>query len=352
MKNVSELIFRQITPADFFNINKQRGAEERGGGQSYIDISTTNVDLPTWNTFFSGYTPEDTQSGPLWSVRIDSLGGLGSQTVKIGQRREASVNIRSQKIFSNASNRIFAWHPDAGGFPRAPTDMSSSEDPRVIERAAGVRIFIAKTDQGEHWAGWLKTDDIEKISAVDTRFEVMLKEPAGHIGFEPVVELDTSNLQDPFGLHAPYNAKAGWSEEVIAAELFQDDATSDEVKKTQKVIEVFERNRKAVKGLKKLYKTCQITGEKYVFPKVNGEPYLEVHHLIPLGEGGADSPENLVVISAHIHRMLYYATVEGLDLSKINDEKLGFLINGKKYTITWNSEHAKVVAAANKTIAS
>jgi len=142
VKNVSELIFRQITPADFYNINKQPGAEERGGGQSYIDISTANVDLPIWHTFFDKYTPKDTKSGPLWSVTINSLGDLGSQTINIGPRRAASVSIRSQKIFSKASNRIFAWHPDHGSFPRAPTDMSSSEDPRVIEKAAGVRVFI------------------------------------------------------------------------------------------------------------------------------------------------------------------------------------------------------------------
>jgi len=193
----------------------------------------------------------------------------------------------------------------------------------------------------------LKTDGLEKVAATDSRFEVMLTEPAGHIAFNPPVEVDTSNLTDPFGLHAPYNAKSGSTEEAIAAELFQDDATSDEAKKTQKVIETFERNKKAVKELKKLYKTCQITGEKYVFPKINGEPYLEVHHLIPLGEGGADSPSNLVVISAHIHRMLHYANVEGLDLSKINGGKLDFRINNEEYTITWNAEHAKVVATAN-----
>lgn len=372
MTNVSELVFRQITPADFFNINKQPGTEDRGGGQSYIDVPVKNVDLATWHSFFGGIEPTATKSGPLWTVEINSLGDLGSQAVDIGQRRDASVNIRSQKLFSRSSNRIFAWHPDHGSFPRAPVEMSSAEDPRVIELTAGVRVFILRTEQNEYWAGWLKTEEIERLSAIDQRFETMLTEPAGHLSFDPMIELNVASLRDPFGVKPqtveeieedtpdeaaipnkkiPYNAKTGRTEEAIAADLFQDDSSSEEVKKTQKVIETFERNRKAVRDLKRLYKTCQITGDDFIFSKVNGEPYLEVHHLVPLGEGGSDDPTNLVVISAHIHRMLHYAVVEGIDLAKIVDDKLDFTINGESFTITWRPEHAKVIADAGGTTA-
>ena len=372
LAELTELVFRQITPADFFNINKAPGTEDRGGGQSYIDVPVRNVDLDTWHSFFANVEPEETRSGPLWTVEINSLGGLGSQEVAIGQRRDASVNIRSQKLQSRSSNRVLAWHPDHGGFPRAPANMYSSEDPRVIELTAGVRIFILKTDQDEYWAGWLRTEEIQRLAAVDARFEEMLVEPAGHISFDPTVELDVASLKDPFGvkpqavpdaepdselnesgskIKSPYNAKAGRTEESIATDLFEDDRSSQEVKKTQKVIETFERNRKAVRELKRLYKTCQITGDDFVFAKANGEPYLEVHHLVPLGEGGSDDPANLVVISAHMHRMLHYAVVEGIDLSKIADDKLNFTINGETFTITWRPEHAKVISDAGGAVA-
>ena len=199
----------------------------------------------------------------------------------------------------------------------------------------------------------------------------MLVEPAGHLSLDPAVELDVTSQKNPFGVQphtapetdtevatdkntprkALYNAEAGRTEEAIAADLFQDDSSSEEVKKTQKVIETFERNRKAVRDLKRLYKTCQITGDNFVFSKVNGEPYLEVHHLVPLGEGGSDEPANLVVISAHIHRMLHYAVVEGIDLSKIADDKLDFSINGQTFTITWRPEHVKVISNAGGVVA-
>ena len=257
MAELKELVFRQITPADFFNINKPPGTEDRGGGQSYIDVPVRNVDLDTWHLFFANVEPTVTKSGPLWTVEINSLGNLGRQEVAIGQRRDASVNIRSQKLLSRSSNRVLAWHPDHGDFPRAPADMSSAEDPRVIELTAGVRIFILKTGQGEYWAGWLRTEEIQRLAAVDARFEEMLVEPAGHLSFDPAVELDVTSLTDPFGVQphaateaeagvdaeekppkkAPYNAKAGRTEEAIAADLFQDDSSSEEVKKTQKVIE-------------------------------------------------------------------------------------------------------------------
>lgn len=376
MKDISELIFRQITPADFFNINKQPGAEERGGGQSYIDVSTRDVSLDEWRIFFDRYQPENARNGPLWNAQINSIGNLGNQTVAIGQRRDASVNIRAQKLFSRQSNRIFAWHPDHGGFPRPPMDMSSAEDPRVIELSAGLRVFLIKTVDNDYWAGWLKTEEIERCVALDNRFEPMLNKSAGRLVFDPTVQLDEANLDRPFifpevgeivagpilvaeldlekAAENPhrkerkvYNSKAGKSEAEIAESLFSDDFSKEEVKKTEKVVKTFERNRKAVRELKKLYKSCQISGDTYVFAKANGEPYLEVHHLIPLGEGGADEPSNLVVLSAHIHRMLHYSEVEGIDLSLIADNKLDLKINGELYTITWNPEHARLIRESN-----
>ncbi len=46
----------------------------------------------------------------------------------------------------------------------------------------------------------------------------------------------------------------------------------------------------------------------------NGMPYLEVHHLIPLSEGGADSPENVAAICPNCHRR----TEKSKDSKKFN----------------------------------
>ena len=49
-----QFIYRFLTHADFFNIYKPSGTEERGGGQSYIDIPVSKVSVNQWKEFFSG----------------------------------------------------------------------------------------------------------------------------------------------------------------------------------------------------------------------------------------------------------------------------------------------------------
>ena len=47
---------------------------------------------------------------------------------------------------------------------------------------------------------------------------------------------------------------------------------------------------------------CQLCGEKAPFNDVNGNPYLETHHIEWLSEGGEDSIENTVALCPNCHR--------------------------------------------------
>ncbi|HDY7447493.1 TPA: HNH endonuclease [Vibrio vulnificus] len=38
----------------------------------------------------------------------------------------------------------------------------------------------------------------------------------------------------------------------------------------------------------------------------NGEPYLEVHHIIPLSQGGLDSLENVISLCPNCHRKIHF----------------------------------------------
>lgn len=137
------------------------------------------------------------------------------------------------------------------------------------------------------------------------------------------------------------------TDEQVVEDLFSDDISAETTREKRQVIRsVLKRNEKAVASLKKLYRgECQLTGKKYVFRKTDGRLYCEAHHLIPLGEGGADSPHNLIIISPLIHRMFHYAEVSGLDLVRIVDNKLEIKINTEPFTITWHPKHAELVAA-------
>jgi len=52
---------------------------------------------------------------------------------------------------------------------------------------------------------------------------------------------------------------------------------------------------------------CEKCKEKAPFIKrSNGEPYLEVHHIIPLSQGGLDSIENVISLCPNCHREIHF----------------------------------------------
>ena len=51
---------------------------------------------------------------------------------------------------------------------------------------------------------------------------------------------------------------------------------------------------------------CELCGERAPFHKPNGEPFLEVHHVCRLADGGADVPENAVALCTNCHREAHH----------------------------------------------
>ncbi|EKA5638046.1 HNH endonuclease [Vibrio navarrensis] len=52
---------------------------------------------------------------------------------------------------------------------------------------------------------------------------------------------------------------------------------------------------------------CEKCKEKAPFIKrSNGEPYLEVHHIIPLSQGGLDSLKNVISLCPNCHREIHF----------------------------------------------
>ncbi|WP_025565810.1 HNH endonuclease [Psychromonas sp. SP041] len=51
---------------------------------------------------------------------------------------------------------------------------------------------------------------------------------------------------------------------------------------------------------------CQLCGADAPFKTVNGKPYLEVHHVEPLSEGGADIVANCLALCPCCHRELHF----------------------------------------------
>lgn len=112
---------------------------------------------------------------------------------------------------------------------------------------------------------------------------------------------------------------------VLQGELSEENVAfvhQKEPNKQEYVRETFARDRGWVYEAKEkfghycLHPNCNNT-----FNKQDGLPYIEVHHIIPLYEGGEDAIWNLVVVCAHHHKMAHFADVETqMNLKKIFTE--------------------------------
>ena len=340
------LIFRKLTDADFFNINKPQGTETGGGGQSYIDISTSRVTLENWHEFFENIKERSGSSGPIWKFSVKSLRvDQRHQEVTIAQRRGTSVSIRSQKLQSRNSNRINAWNPDLAKFPKP-------RNPSIRGHIYNLVVYIARLDSGEYWAGWFHAGTPNLSWSMNDALNEMFNKNEGYLRLQGDVEFDKTDPEWPFRVvgNAPSetaeNVEVDNENEELNSMFNQDeDIRPDATPRIREAVRKIRiRNTKAVKDLKKLYEgRCQVTGKSFTFKTTDGIYYSEAHHLIPLSLGGADNVYNIVIISPLVHRMLHYAKVTGLKLKNIKNNKLPIKINGKKYVIKWDPRHGRTV---------
>lgn len=78
--------------------------------------------------------------------------------------------------------------------------------------------------------------------------------------------------------------------------------------KREYLIETYARNKGWVAEAKNRFGVyCMCSHCKNTFNKPDGFPYIEVHHIIPMAEGGEDGLWNLAVLCAHHHRMAHFA---------------------------------------------
>ena len=363
LEKVKSIIFRKLTDADFFNINKPPGAEAAGGGQSYIDVPVSAVNPRQWKKFFKGLSSGRTSCGPKWNPEVHSLGVKDCQTVTIGQRREASFSIRSQKLMSRKSNRVYAWHPKYTKFP-------VPRNPAKREHIYNLVVYLVALENGTYWAGWHQKSKPEQNWPINDALNDLFLKGAGIIEDTDEILFEVNDPEWPFRIETPSKPVPATkvpvvgrlvkrkpvfrekSEAEIIQELLDEDESIDEDTTTAKkevIRKIRIRNRKVIGLLKALYKgECQLSGSNLTFRKRDGTLYSEVHHLIPIGEKGSDSIFNLIVISPLIHKMLHYASVSPIDLTKIKDNKLVLTINGNEYSISWHPDHVKIIKESLK----
>jgi 5-methylcytosine-specific restriction endonuclease McrA len=66
--------------------------------------------------------------------------------------------------------------------------------------------------------------------------------------------------------------------------------------------------------------TCELCLEAAPFNKSDGEPYLEVHHVVPLAEKGLDKTTNAVALCPNCHRRCHHSKDADAARSKLYDQ--------------------------------
>lgn len=102
---------------------------------------------------------------------------------------------------------------------------------------------------------------------------------------------------------------------------------------TQRIAASFKRDPRVVAWVRReAAGHCELCGEPAPFES-GGEPFLEVHHVVPLSDGGFDSVENAVAVCPNCHRRLHlsdegdapteelYRTVPRLDPAAIDESR-------------------------------
>ena len=90
-------------------------------------------------------------------------------------------------------------------------------------------------------------------------------------------------------------------------------------KKSTKIVNNYNRSLIVKEiALKKAQGICQLCEEQAPFFDKNNSPFLEVHHIVPLSEGGEDSTENVVALCPNCHRKIHILEDEN-DIKKLKN---------------------------------
>lgn len=147
---IDRIWWRNVQPGEFYNIERHHQIEG-GGGSLYIEVPSSIV--PQTLDFLDA-TGADVDELPV--IRIDAgvvglPGVLGP--IEFKKKTGGRMRIARQNRQAPNSERHPAWVA-ARGFPVAPDDIGNAEDASLHFPVGGLRIYIAKTIEGDYFAGF------------------------------------------------------------------------------------------------------------------------------------------------------------------------------------------------------
>lgn len=81
--------------------------------------------------------------------------------------------------------------------------------------------------------------------------------------------------------------------------------------KVERTVTAYERDPAVVAAvLRQAGGRCELCAEDAPFVREDGSPFLEVHHVETLADGGRDTPDNAVALCPNCHRLMHHAAEE------------------------------------------
>lgn len=148
--NIDRIWWRNVQPGEFYNIERFHRISG-GGGSLYIEIPNSMVPA---TLDFLDVIESNVDSLPVIEIEAGVVGNPGlSGPIEFHSKSGGRMRIARQNRQQPNSQRHPAW-VEARGFPTAPDDVGDREEALPHFPEGGLRIYIAKTIEGDYYAGF------------------------------------------------------------------------------------------------------------------------------------------------------------------------------------------------------
>lgn len=151
--NIDRIWWRNVQPGEFYNIERHHRLGSGGGGSLYIEVPSSLVPKTLDFVDATGSNIEDL---PVITIEAGVIGRPGeSGPIEFQRKTGGRIRIARQNRQQPGSQRHPAWIASRG-FPTAPDDVRNRDEALPYFPDGGLRIYIAKTVEGEYYAGFTK----------------------------------------------------------------------------------------------------------------------------------------------------------------------------------------------------
>lgn len=170
--DVASIWWRNVPEGEFYNVERHPGVIQGGQGSLYFEIPKSLV--PATLDFL-----EIPGTGSLpFTIQAGVVGAPGaSGPIEFQSKAGGRMRIVRQNRQMAGGQRHPAWTGDRG-FPTAPNGIQTREDALPYYPAGGLRIYIAKTFEGEYYAGFTTGRRPAGMGINDPSWDLYTQSPA------------------------------------------------------------------------------------------------------------------------------------------------------------------------------